>query len=76
MYASDFLQNGMPAITGDPSVFTNNGGIFACQSKARFEVQRRVSNMASQNFGIENHLLSPEEAKKVQPYMNVDDCYG
>ncbi len=27
-------------------------------------------------FGIESHVLSPEETKKLYPLMNVSDIYG
>ncbi|XP_026548099.1 sarcosine dehydrogenase, mitochondrial-like, partial [Notechis scutatus] len=27
-------------------------------------------------FGIESHVLSPEETKQLYPLMNVDDLYG
>ena len=27
-------------------------------------------------FGIESHVLSPAETKKLYPLMNVDDIYG
>jgi len=27
-------------------------------------------------FGIESHVLGPEETKKLYPLMNVDDIYG
>merc|ERR1719147_123175 len=27
-------------------------------------------------FGVESHLLSPEETKALYPLMNVDDIYG
>lgn len=27
-------------------------------------------------FGIESHVLSPEETKELYPLMNVDDLYG
>ena len=28
------------------------------------------------SFGIESHVLSPEETKKLYPLMNVEDIYG
>ena len=27
-------------------------------------------------FGVESHVLSPEETKKLYPLMNVEDLYG
>ncbi len=56
-------------------VFTECGGIEVARTEERMEELRR--RMASAKaWGIESHLISPEEVKQLTPYVNTDIILG
>ncbi|KAG8194546.1 hypothetical protein JTE90_013293 [Oedothorax gibbosus] len=61
--------------TGVHPGWINNGGLFIANSKERLNEYKRLMTIGKA-FGIESHLLSPEETKKLYPLMNVSDLYG
>merc|ERR1712032_494292 len=66
---------GLEEETGVDPGWINNGGLFIANNKERMEEYRRLYTMGKA-LGIESHLLSPEETKRLYPLMNVDDIYG
>lgn len=61
--------------TGLATGFRQNGGLrLACNQERWTEVKRQAT--AAHSFGLEMHLLSPSEAKKLWPIMQVDDLVG
>jgi len=66
---------GLQEETGVDPGWINNGGLFIANNKERMEEYRRLYTMGKV-LGIESHLLSPEETKRLYPLMNVDDIYG
>lgn len=55
--------------------WTQNGGLFTCTNKERFEEYKRFSDLGH-FYGIESHVLTPAETKELYPLLNVDDVYG
>ncbi|EEC12283.1 sarcosine dehydrogenase, putative [Ixodes scapularis] len=69
------LMNVLEEETGVYPGFINNGGLFIANSKERLDEYKRLMTIGKA-FGIESHVLSPEETKKLYPLMNVEDLYG
>ncbi|GIY67017.1 sarcosine dehydrogenase, mitochondrial [Caerostris darwini] len=61
--------------TGVHPGWINNGGLFIANSKERLNEYKRLMTVGKA-FGIESHILSPSETKKLYPLMNVSDLYG
>jgi len=61
--------------TGVNPGWINNGGLFIANNKERLDEYKRLHTFGKA-FGIESHVLSPEETKKLYPLMNVSDIYG
>lgn len=56
-------------------VLTTSGGMEVARTEERMEEFRR--RMASaKSWGVEAHILTPEEAQKLVPYMNIDILKG
>ncbi|CAJ1421916.1 unnamed protein product [Effrenium voratum] len=55
--------------------WTENGGLFVGTNAERLAEYKRFAE-TGKYFGIESHVLSPEEVKKVHPLLRVDDIYG
>src|SRR5512145_2672079 len=52
-----------------------NGGLrLACNAKRLIEIKRQATTAHS--FGLEMHLLTPSEAQKLWPPMQVKDVVG
>ena len=61
--------------TGLGTGWKMNGGLrLACNQERWTEVKRQATTARS--FGLEMHLLTPSEAQKLWPLMNVDDLVG
>ncbi len=61
--------------TGLATGWKRNGGLrLACNPERWREVKRQATTAKS--FGLEMHLLSPGEAQKLWPLMQVDDVVG
>ncbi|XP_041481408.1 sarcosine dehydrogenase, mitochondrial-like [Lytechinus variegatus] len=61
--------------TGVVPGWINNGGLFVASNKERLDEYKRMGTVGKA-FGVESHILSPEETKKLYPLMNCDDIYG
>ncbi|KFM80467.1 Sarcosine dehydrogenase, mitochondrial, partial [Stegodyphus mimosarum] len=61
--------------TGVHPGWINNGGLFIANSKERMNEYKRLMTIGKA-FGIESHVLSPSETKKLYPLMNTEDLYG
>uniref|UniRef100_A0A8C7DZ79 Sarcosine dehydrogenase, mitochondrial n=1 Tax=Naja naja TaxID=35670 RepID=A0A8C7DZ79_NAJNA len=61
--------------TGLHTGWIQNGGLFIASNKQRLDEYKRLMSLGKV-FGIESHVLSPEETKELYPLMNVDDLYG
>ncbi|MBI1868233.1 MAG: FAD-dependent oxidoreductase [Methylocystis sp.] len=69
------LYDKLEAETGYATGWKPNGGLrLACNADRWIEVKRQATTARS--FGLEMHLLGPEEAKRLWPLMNVDDVVG
>merc|ERR1719187_1702561 len=49
--------------------------MFIASSKERLDEYKRLQTLGKY-FGIESHVLGPEDTKKLYPLMNVDDIYA
>merc|ERR1719461_2537478 len=52
-----------------------NGGMFIASTKERLDEYKRLQTVGKY-FGIDSHVLGPQETKDLYPLMNVDDIYG
>src|SRR4026207_261310 len=61
--------------TGLATGWKRNGGLrLACNPERWTEVKRQATTATS--FGLEMHLLSPDEARDGWPLMEIDDLVG
>lgn len=61
--------------TGQATGWKANGGLrLACNNERLSEIKRQATTAHS--FGLEMHLLSPNEAKDLWPLMDVSDMVG
>ena len=69
------LYNTLEAETGLATGWKMNGGLrLACNQERWTEVKRQATTARS--FGLEMHLLSPNEARDLWPLMDVSDVVG
>ncbi len=69
------LYNRLEEETGLSTGWKMNGGLrLACNEERWIEVKRQATTARS--FGLEMHLLSPDEAQELWPLMRVDDVIG
>jgi sarcosine dehydrogenase len=69
------LYRTLEAETGLATGWKMNGGLrLACSDERWSEVKRQATTATS--FGLEMHLLSPQEAQRMWPLMDVDDVVG
>eukprot|EP00794_Sanderia_malayensis_P015715 gene15715-17300_t len=61
--------------TGVSAGFSQNGGLFIANNKERLDEYKRLMTLGKV-YGVESHVLSPQETKELYPLMNVDDMYG
>ncbi|MEZ5924713.1 MAG: FAD-dependent oxidoreductase [Hyphomicrobiaceae bacterium] len=65
----------LEAETGLATGWKQNGGLrLACNTERWIEVKRQATTAHS--FGLDMHLLTPEEAQKLWPIMTIDDLVG
>jgi len=69
------LYGRLEAETGQATGFRQPGALSLATSEARFIELRRTAAMA-EHLGIEAHVLSPSEAHRLWPEMEVDDVVG
>src|SRR5499427_4315408 len=61
--------------TGQATGWKQNGGLrLACNAERLTEIRRQATTAHS--FGLEMHLLTPAEAKKLWPIMDISDLVG
>jgi 4-methylaminobutanoate oxidase (formaldehyde-forming) len=69
------LYDGLEAETGLATGWKRNGGLrLACNAERMTEIKRQATTAHS--FGLEMHLLSPAEAQRLWPVMDVSDVVG
>ncbi len=69
------LYKTLEAETGQATGWKMNGGLrLACNQERWTEVKRQATTAKS--FGLEMHLLSPQEAQDLWPLMEIDDLVG
>ena len=69
------LYGRLEAETGQATGWKMNGGLrLACNAERMTEIKRQATTAHS--FGLEMHLLTPSEAKKLWPLMDVADLVG
>jgi sarcosine dehydrogenase len=69
------LYRNLESETGLATGWKMNGGLrLACTSERWTEVKRQATTARS--FGLEMHLLSPQEARELWPLMDVSDVVG
>ena len=69
------LYRTLEAETGLATGWKMNGGLrLACNEERWIEVKRQATTARS--FGLEMHLLTPSEAQKLWPLMDVQDVIG
>ncbi|GLH06647.1 uncharacterized protein GBIM_12121 [Gryllus bimaculatus] len=61
--------------TGFDPGWINNGGMYVAYTKERLDEYRRLATIG-QTFGVESHILSPEETKKVFPLIDENVIHG
>ncbi|XP_074150150.1 sarcosine dehydrogenase, mitochondrial [Sminthopsis crassicaudata] len=61
--------------TGLHTGWIQNGGLFIASNRQRLDEYKRLMSLGKA-YGIESHVLTPAETKKLYPLMNVDDLYG
>ncbi len=73
-YSVELYQR-LEAETGQATGWKRNGGLrLACNADRWIEVRRQATTARS--FGLEMHLLGPEEARALWPLMQVEDVVG
>ncbi len=73
-YSVDLYKK-LEAETGLSTGWKMNGGLrLACNEERWTEVKRQATT--AQSFGLEMHLLTPQEAFDLWPLMNIDDLVG
>ena len=69
------LYHSIEAETGQATGWKRNGGLrLACNRERLTEIKRQATTARS--FGLEMHLLTPSEAQKLWPLMDVGDLVG
>ena len=73
-YSVDLYKR-LEAETGLQTGWKMNGGLrLACNAERWIEVKRQATTAHS--FGLEMHLLTPQEAQDMWPLMTIDDLVG
>src|SRR5262249_3725762 len=69
------LYDRLEADTGQATGWKRNGGLrLACNAERMIEIKRQATTAHS--FGLEMELLTPSEAKKLWPIMDISDLVG
>ncbi|XP_057326480.1 sarcosine dehydrogenase, mitochondrial [Microplitis mediator] len=61
--------------TGENPGFIQNGGLFIAHNETRMAEYKRLVT-AGKYFGIESHVLTPEETKKLYPFIDESTFTG
>src|SRR5260221_1744501 len=69
------LYDRLESETGQATGWKRNGGLrLACNAERLTEIRRQATTAHS--FGLEMHLLTPAEAKRLWPIMDIADLVG
>jgi sarcosine dehydrogenase len=69
------LYDRLESETGQATGWKRNGGLrLACNAERMTEIKRQATTAHS--FGLEMHLLTPQEARDLWPIMDVSDVVG
>src|SRR5215471_18196504 len=69
------LYDRLEAETGQATGWKRNGGLrLACNAERMIEIKRQATTAHS--FGLEMELMTPQEAKKLWPIMDISDLVG
>ena len=69
------LYDRLEAETGQATGWKQNGGLrLACNAERMIEIKRQATTAHS--FGLEMHILSPQEARDLWPLMEASDLVG
>jgi sarcosine dehydrogenase len=69
------LYQRLEAETGQATGWKQNGGLrLACNKQRLTEIKRQATTAHS--FGLEMHILTPQEARDLWPVMAIDDLEG
>ncbi|XP_033643336.1 sarcosine dehydrogenase, mitochondrial-like [Asterias rubens] len=74
-YMAHLVRSVLEPETGIVPGWIENGGLFIANNKERLDEYKRLSTLGKV-YGIESHVLSPEETKKLYPLLNTEDIYG
>jgi 4-methylaminobutanoate oxidase (formaldehyde-forming) len=69
------LFKGIEAETGQATGLKVNGSIGIATNEGRWEEHRRAADLAKV-FGVEGHLITPDETREIYPILNVEDILG
>src|SRR5262252_10669925 len=69
------LYDRLESETGQATGWKRNGGLrLACNAERLTEIRRQATTAHS--FGLEMHILTPEEARRLWPPMTIEDVVG
>ena len=75
LYTTELYKTILREETGQDTGYRQNGGIGVAADKEKFEeIKRLVST--GKAWGLDIHLVTPQEIKDLWPYINSDDLYG
>ncbi len=69
------LYQSLEEETGQATGWRMNGGLRLATNQARLTQYRRQATIA-RSFGLEMHIISPEEARELWPLMDISDLVG
>ena len=69
------LYSTLEAETGQPTGFKQNGTLGVCRTKDRLFETKRIASIAK-SFGIEAHMIGPNEAKTIYPAIDASIIEG
>ena len=69
------MYTGLAAETGLECDWHQTGSLRLCASPDRLLEARRLTTMA-QSFGLDMHMVSPDEARELFPYISTDGLHG
>ncbi|XP_017789303.1 PREDICTED: sarcosine dehydrogenase, mitochondrial [Habropoda laboriosa] len=73
--ATRYILNTLEKETGINPGWIKNGGLYIARSNERLDEYRRMIT-GSKAFGIQAHLISPQEAKELFPLLNENGIRG
>ena len=75
LHTTELFRETLREETGQDTGFRQNGGIGIAADAEKFEeIKRLVST--GKGWGLDIHLVTPQEIKDLWPLLNVDDLHG